>query len=157
MTSLVRSSYSNYIWESYLFGVLISFLWLALSKWKIWFRVWTQRDESLCDPLNNLSKMWIIYLDKKKCCSPEKDLLSCPNGKEIREMIEREQKIVLFMGASSIHLQCPHLSSCTVWSPAVDQTHKWWMWLSLHILTMSKWLSASTLHMYSLRKEGRTK
>lgn len=49
--------------------------------------------------------MWIIYLDKEKCYSHEKDLLSCLKGEEIMEMKEKEQKIMLFMGLSSIHLQ----------------------------------------------------
>lgn len=73
-----------------------------------------ETDERLYDPLNNLSKMWIIHLDKAKCYSPEKDLLSCLKGEEITEMKEKEQKIIFFTGLSSNHLQCPQLSSCTV-------------------------------------------
>lgn len=56
--------------------------------------------ERLYDPLNNLSKMWII--DKEKCYSHEKDLLSCLKEREIMRMKEKEQKIIFFMGLPSI-------------------------------------------------------
>lgn len=77
-------------------------------------------------------KMWIIYLDKEKCYSHEKDLLSCLKGEEITEMKEKEQNIIFFMELSSICLQCPQLSSGTVGSPAVDQPH------SVDVLTVLK-------------------
>ena len=58
--------------------------------------------------------MWIMYLDKEKCYSHEKDLLRCLKGEEIMEMKEKEWKIISFMGLSSILLQYPHLALCTV-------------------------------------------
>lgn len=79
--------------------------------------------------------MWIIYLDKEKCYSYEKVLLSCLKGEEIMEMKEKEPKIIFFVGLSLIHLQCPQLSSCTVWS-YWSTTQTVWMWLLHRVLTM---------------------
>lgn len=123
MIPLGSFSYSNYIWGSNLFGGKISFLWLVLRKWKTCFRFWRQRGERFYNPLNNLSKTWVIYLNKEKCYSREKDILSCLKWEEIVGMRGKEQKIIFFMGLSSIHLQCPRLSSCTIWSPAVDHLY----------------------------------